>query len=415
MGDIKDLQLCVISAGGIGSRLKGITKNIPKPLFPINKVSCLERSIKLLKEQGISQIIVLTCYESHLFYQSIKALKEKYSVEIELFIENEPLGECGSLWLIKEKLTSNFLFLNADLIWEIDIKRFNKFHLEKTSEITLLTHLSNHPEDSDILSESKTKEIYNFSLKPHSKDMFLGQMNLGNAGIAIIGPNLLNKLPPPKNKKSLCHHILNNIKSHNLRVFSYNTSEYVKDMGTPKRLKQVYSDLKKGIVNNNCYLKKQKCLFVDRDNTLIECKKNQYINSISDLKFIDKNIIFLAEKSSLFNMVIMATNQPQISMGIISWEEVNLINSFIVNYCLKFNLKINSVALCPHHPHSGFKDEILNLKQDCFCRKPKPGMFLYESYLRNIDLRSSTLAGDSEADFLASKNAEMSFLDINSF
>ena len=74
-----------------------------------------------------------------------------------------------------------------------------------------MTHLSNHPEDSDILSESKTKEIYNFSLKPHSEEMFLGQMNLGNAGIAIMGPHLLNKLPPPKNKKSLCHHILNNI------------------------------------------------------------------------------------------------------------------------------------------------------------------------------------------------------------
>ena len=202
-----------------------------------------------------------------------------------------------------------------------------------------------------------------------------------------MGPQLLNKVPPPKTKKSLCHHILENMKTHNLRVFSYNSTEYVKDMGTPKRLKQVSSDLKKGIVNNNCYLKKQKCLFVDRDNTLIECKRNQYINSISELKFINKNIIFLAEKSKLFNMVIMATNQPQISMGLVSWEEVNLINSYIINYCLRFNLKINAVTLCPHHPHSGFQDEILNLKQDCFCRKPKPGMFLHESYLRNIDLK----------------------------
>ena len=89
----------------------------------------------------------------------------------------------------KEKLTSDFLFLNADLIWEIDIKRFNKYHLEKASEITLFTHLSNHPEDSDILSESKTKEIYNFSLKPHAKNNFFSQMNLGMQELQLWGHN----------------------------------------------------------------------------------------------------------------------------------------------------------------------------------------------------------------------------------
>ena len=58
--------------------------------------------------------------------------------------------------------------------------------------------------------------------------------------------------------------------------------------------------------------------------------------------------------------------------------------------------------------------ELKELKLDCFCRKPNPGMFMQQSFLKNIDLKNSILIGDSEVDKLAAKNSGMTFININS-
>ena len=195
-------------------------------------------------------------------------------------------------------------------------------------------------------------------------------MILGNAGIALINPHILDLLPSPTKKDSLCHYFLKNKSLYNLRIFSYNTSEYVKDMGTPKRLIEVEKAIDEGIVEKKSYLNKQKCLFIDRDNTLINCEKNKYITSVDQISLIKKNIIKISQISKNFDLVIMVTNQPQIAMGLIKWQEVIEINNYVIQLCLNHDLFIDDFVLCPHHPHMGFENEIANLKQSCFCESP---------------------------------------------
>ena len=60
---------------------------------------------------------------------------------------------------------------------------------------------------------------------------------------------------------------------------------------------------------------------------------------------------------------------------------------------------------CPHHPHKGFEGEISELKFDCECRKPKPGMLLKAAEDFNIDLSKSWMVGDGENDIKAGENA----------
>ena len=59
------------------------------------------------------------------------------------------------------------------------------------------------------------------------------------------------------------------------------------------------------------------------------------------------------------------------------------------------------------------KDELEILKQDCFCRKPNPGLFFEQAFLRNINLKESLMIGDSDNDFFAAKNAGCNFLNVN--
>ncbi len=406
-----ELSSCVISAGGKGSRLSKITNEIPKPLFPIDSKCCLERTLELISVYQFKKIYILTCYKKEIFSEILSEYKKKYNLEVEIIEEEKPLGECGGLFLIKKKINSTVLFINADLVWNIDLRRFFSFHAENNSDVTLFTHICTHPIDSDLVFESSNKQISNFSLKPHKGEEYLN-MFLGNSGIAIFESHILNKLNSPKNNQSFCNFVLSNKDKNKLRVFSYNSSEYVRDIGTPERFREVECLLEKDLINTKSYINNQKCLFIDRDNTLIKCKKNSYIVSINQVEFLKKNINKIKKLRSNFDLAIVISNQPQISMGLVSWDVVTSINAYIINNCLELGLKIDSFTICPHHPHSGFKDEISELKQDCFCRKPLPGMYLKEAYLKNINLKESLMIGDSYVDELSSKRAGCEFIYV---
>ena len=157
----------------------------------------------------------------------------------------------------------------------------------------------------------------------------------------------------------------------------------------------------------------QKALFIDRDNTLIKCPIGFYVLENKDIIFMDSNICKLSMIAKEYNFVCLVTNQPALAMGKLSLEKLNNINSTIVNYCLTKGLKIDVITFCPHHPHIGFENEVLALKRDCFCRKPNPGLFFEQAFLRNINLGESLMIGDSEADARAAKNSGCKFIQID--
>ena len=402
-----------IAIGGKGTRLKNITGEIPKPLFPISGKSTLERALKELKNYGFKKIIVSTCFKKEIF----KKFLNKSVVDFdELFIyeEETPLGECGALWKILSKLESHTLFINGDLIFSMNFEKLLMFHKRLNSEITLVTHPSSHPEDSDMLSCPNGSCVENLFHKSRNSAEDKIQPLLGNAGISFFNTSIISEFCPNNDdpKPSLFGFLVEIALKNKKRIYSYNTSEYIKDMGTPKRLKQVEKDINNNVLKIKNYSNFQKALFIDRDNTLISCEPNSYILSIKDIKYLDKNIDKLAKISDSFSIIAIVTNQPQISMNKLSLEELENINNKIILYCRSKSLLIDTVIWCPHHPHKGFASENKLLKTDCFCRKPNPGMLLELTYQRNIDLKSSLFVGDSIVDQKAAQSTECDFINI---
>ena len=99
-------------------------------------------------------------------------------------------------------------------------------------------------------------------------------------------------------------------------------------------------------------------------------------------------------------------------MGLCSWQDVIEINGMIINQCQIWDLQIAGFYICPHHPHTGFNNEVKFLKTNCFCRKPSPGLILEAAKMRNIDLNNSLFIGDSERDLFAAKNSGTNFLSV---
>ena len=311
-------------------------------------------------------------------------------------------------------MSQQFVFINGDLIFSMDFWKLISFHQRLSSDLTLVTHTSDHPNDSDLVSAPNgtlIEDIFIKGLKKRNE----ANAYLGNSGIFVLNKSILDNIKPPdeNESKSIFHYIVRKMFDLKCNIFSYNTTEYIKDMGTPKRLFLVEKDLSQNNVNKRNYKNPQKTLFLDRDNTLIKCDRGKYVIQKEEIDFIIPNIEKIKNISFNYDFVCIITNQPTVAMGKLNLKDLDQINSIIVNFCLLRGLKIDVIAFCPHHPHKGYRDELSILKTDCFCRKPNPGLFFEQAFFRNINLKESLMIGDSNDDLYAAKNAGCSFLNVN--
>ncbi len=119
---------------------------------------------------------------------------------------------------------------------DMDIHRLQKFHLNKKSECTLVVHPNDHPHDSDLVDLDATSRITAFHPKPHDEKKYY--RNLVSAGMYIFSLSILQYLK--KNVKAdFGKDIFPDIYKR-VNMVGYNTSEYLKDMGTPERLEKSY-------------------------------------------------------------------------------------------------------------------------------------------------------------------------------
>jgi NDP-sugar pyrophosphorylase family protein len=111
----------VILAGGLGTRLRPFTENIPKAMVPVAGKPFLEHQILFLRSQGIEEILLLVGYRA----EQIKDFfgdGSKYAVRISYSQEEEPRGTGGALRLAQPKLQSSFLLLNGDTYLPMDFR-----------------------------------------------------------------------------------------------------------------------------------------------------------------------------------------------------------------------------------------------------------------------------------------------------
>ena len=128
----------VIMAGGKGTRISSVASDIPKPMIKIEGIPVLEREIKCLKDQGFDDIIMTVSHLGNIIMdyfgdgsENSPATGKPFGVHIEYYFEKEPLGNAGALFKIKDKLTSDFLLLNADAMFDVDFNRFVAFHRKR--------------------------------------------------------------------------------------------------------------------------------------------------------------------------------------------------------------------------------------------------------------------------------------------
>ena len=392
-------------AGGKGTRISSVASDIPKPMIEIEGKPVLEREIECLRTQGFTDIIITVSHLGNIIMDYFKDGSD-FGVNIEYFFEKEPLGNAGALYQIKEKLTEDFLLLNADAIFDVDFNRFVEYHKEKGGLVTLFTHPNSHPYDSGLIIADESGSVLKWLAKEDERPEYY--RNRVNAGLHVISPKILEaEINTPK--IDLDRQLLKPLAGSG-QMFVYDSPEYVKDMGTPERYQSVCADYAAGRVQGKNLKNKQKAIFLDRDGVI-----NKYVGFLTDIKdfeLIDGVTDAIKKINDNGYLAIVVTNQPVIARGEVTFAELNQIHNKMETLLGLDGAYVDAIYYCPHHPHKGYEGEVPELKIECECRKPKPGMLLHAAKDFNIDLSKSVMIGDGENDMIAGKNAGCSTILI---
>ncbi len=374
------MRQAVILAGGIGSRLRPLTYEVPKPMVLVNNRPFLEYLIEMLRENGISEVVLLLGYLAEQIIQyfgdgSIFGINIKYST-------GKVSDKTGTRIKNAEHLLDDvFLLMYCDNYWPLNLKRLLKFYIEhKTlASITVYTNKDGTGEYGAENNIYVDNDGYVLKYDRGRKDKNLNGVDIGFFIISRKGLGLM-----PNHNFSFEEEILPLLVDKQ-QLSGYQTEHRYYYISTLESLKLTEK-----------FLQPKKVVFLDRDGVINKKPpEDDYVKNWSEFEFLPGAIEALKLLTQNGYDIYIITNQRGIARGMMSEHDLNTIHKKLKEELKKHNAKINQIYYCPH----GWDD-------GCECRKPKPGMFFQAARGHNLDLTKAIFIGDDGRDLQAGDAAE---------
>jgi histidinol-phosphate phosphatase family protein len=387
----------VVLAGGKGTRL-GL-QDRPKPMVPVSGKPLLERLVEMVRANGMSDLVFLNGYKADVIEEHF-GNGDKFGVRIEHVREPRPLGTAGAVRAARDLLDEAFVLLYGDVLMSVDLTAFVNFHKARGGVGSVFVHPNDHPQDSDLVMADTTGRITSFLPKPHRPGADLP--NLVSAALYVLEPRALDHVPA-SGPSDWGREVLPQLVDGGERVFAYRSLEYAKDIGTAARIAQAEADLKSGRVERLGLRAAKPAIFVDRDGVL-----NAEIDGVhlpEQIALLDGVGDAVRRANQAGIPVICVTNQPDVAKGFLTTEALNAVHAALDTRLAEAGAYVDDLLYCPHHPEKGWPNEVVQLKIECTCRKPGPGMLLKAARSHNLDLARSWLIGDRYSDIAAAHAA----------
>ena len=137
-------------------------------------------------------------------------------------------------------------------------------------------------------------------------------------------------------------------------------------------------------------------LFLDRDGVINFERNNDYVKSWDEFKFYDSSLQALPLLSTIFNKIIVTTNQKGVGRGIMTEAALQLIHQNMISEIEKVGGRIDHIFYCT------------DLDNASINRKPQPGMALQaKEKFPTIDFSKSIMVGNRTSDMEFGRNAKM--------
>ncbi|MBD3842484.1 MAG: nucleotidyltransferase family protein, partial [Campylobacterales bacterium] len=126
----------ILMVGGLGTRLRPLTENTPKPMLKVGNKPILQTIVEKFAEYGYTNIVMCVNYKSHII-QDYFGDGSSFGVNIEYILEEKRMGTAGALSLLREKPTEPFFVMNGDLLTNINFEHMMDYHLQNNSIATM--------------------------------------------------------------------------------------------------------------------------------------------------------------------------------------------------------------------------------------------------------------------------------------
>lgn len=231
----KDFNLeAIVLAGGLGTRLRSVVSDLPKPMAPIGDKPFLEYILKYLQKNGITRVILSVGYK----WETIKEyFGDKFeSIELVYSLEDEPLGTGGAIKkTMKQLKTGHVYIINGDTFFDVDLK---SLVLEDNSKLILsLKHMINFDRYGCVESDD------NNLVKAFTEKGYRESGNI-NGGIYLASKNIFDNFDLDE-KFSFEEFMQVNFEELKISVKVF--EKYFIDIGIPEDYQKAQSEIKNHI------------------------------------------------------------------------------------------------------------------------------------------------------------------------
>lgn len=374
----------LILAGGLGTRLKHLIPDLPKPMANVAGKPFLYYILKHLQNQGFRDVYLSIGYKAEKIQEYFQS--HFHSVSLHYIKEEEPLGTGGAIAYSFQKINAdNILVINGDTFLNFNFQDLLQAHQNEKFTIAL-----KYIRSSNRYGFVQIKDNYLSGFSEKSDVLRDGWIN---AGVYLINKQFLLSHIPAKKTFSFEKDVLETIYKHT-PINTFLSRDYFIDIGIPEDYNKAQSDFKhlKHLDINN-----QWTLFLDRDGVINKKLNNDYVKKINEFELIDNVIPALKVLRKQFGKIIIVTNQQGIGKGIMTESDLENIHQHMLFLFEKENIIIDKIYYAP---------ELESIKS--IMRKPNIGMALKaKSDFPDIEFHKSIMVGDSLSDIQFAHNAGM--------
>jgi mannose-1-phosphate guanylyltransferase len=228
----------VILVGGLGTRLRPLTCNTPKPMIPLMNQPFIEHMLAQLRDQGVDEAILAVQYLADRFRESLGD-GSRLGLKVHIVEEPEPRGTAGAVKYVEQMLDGTTFVFNGDVMTDIDLREMLNFHRERGSKLTIALTPVEDPTAFGLVETDADGRVNRFLEKPRPEDVTTDMIN---AGTYIIEPELLRYVPPNQHymfERGLFPVVLQTRDP----MYGYPSRAYWTDVGKPSTYLEVHHDI----------------------------------------------------------------------------------------------------------------------------------------------------------------------------
>ncbi|WP_107037601.1 HAD-IIIA family hydrolase [Brumimicrobium mesophilum] len=373
----------IILAGGLGTRLKDVSKQMPKSMALIQNRPFLEYQMDLLIAQGVDKFVLSIGYKSE---QIQKHFKESYkNCSVQYAVEKELLGTGGAIKnAMRFTTTENVIVANGDSLVVTDLKKQLNFHIENKADVTLALKEMKDFERYGTVNLDANSRITNFIEKQPIKEGII------NAGLYIFNVKTFIERKWPQKFSVERDYFEAYVKE--VKMLGFLMNGYFLDIGIPADFQRAQTE-----IGSFFKIDKSWTLFLDRDGVINKKRDNDYVKNLDELEFLPGALEAISTLYKYFHKVFIVTNQQGIGKGLMSEEDLKIVHEKVISRIEENGGSIDEVYFAPDLAGPSNK-----------LRKPNIGMAeKAKADFPTVEFHKSIMVGDSPSDMEFGKNAGM--------